>query len=163
MVGEQCHIATTPPPSEPSVRLTTHSAQASHKLLTVPEWTCWWQYRCNSKSNIQSTLLIDNEPRSVWALRSDTPSARGRDFHFLGSCYRWATAEGLFTAFSCFSLFLLHSLKGYVKGYERMTYSWLVRLTERKCTNTGDTYNAEQVGAIGRYARSDDNMFIKSE
>ncbi len=26
-----------PAPSEPSVRLTTHSAQASHELLTVPE------------------------------------------------------------------------------------------------------------------------------
>ncbi|GAX39667.1 hypothetical protein NIES4075_06230 [Tolypothrix sp. NIES-4075] len=29
-----------PAPSEPDVRLTTHPAQASHKLLTVPECIC---------------------------------------------------------------------------------------------------------------------------
>ena len=30
-------------------------------------------------------------------------------------------------------------------------------------TNTGDIYNAEQVGAMGKYARADHNTFIKSE
>ena len=34
---------------------------------------------------------------------------------------------------------------------------------ELSMTNTGDTYNAEQVGAMGKYARSDNNTFIKSE
>jgi hypothetical protein len=30
-------------------------------------------------------------------------------------------------------------------------------------SNTGDTYNVSQAGAVGKYARSDNNTFIQSE
>ena len=38
------------PPSEPCVRVSSHTAQASRFASTVFPWLCicWWQYRCTS-------------------------------------------------------------------------------------------------------------------
>lgn len=48
-------------------------------------------------------------------------------------------------------------------GNMRETEKSLIVIKELFMGNQGDVYNAEQVGAMGREARSDNNTFIKSE